>query len=509
MDHLTSKGRLQENEARKYFRQLISAMDHCHLANVVHRDLKLENLLLNSSKGLLISDFGLGRTFSSDNPELMRTFCGTPNYAAVELISGIPYVGVKSDIWAMGVVLFILASGDPPFYGSNLSSLYARIKAVDYRCPSHFSKDLRKLLAKMLVKDPNKRCTMDDLRADPWVNQDENEPPIRVMPKVAGSDDVSQISQFIAGITKERNAIVYTLHKHGDDRNSQTSASPSPIKSKLTRKQSTRIIQAPITTISSTESGGAEDEVAPLGARRPSVLAKGGPGGSFRGRRTSSASPGSRVKVSSSSDYASPADRPTQVMRRMSSVGPAPAPIESPDVTSAPAGNHRRASTIGNTIISKPAVPAPDQVGATLVKSPSQIVDDPDPFEGDEENITAEELEDWHSFHRPPKEVRTVRFSFSSNTTSLLSPAIIFRELHRVLLATQETTKSLTIKRVDEYYMINCTTAEYGEDPIHFEVEVCKVWMLKMHGLRFKRIAGDPFAYKRLYEEIVGNLEMK
>jgi serine/threonine protein kinase len=80
MDHLTAKGRLQEKEARNYFRQLISAMDHCHLGNVVHRDLKLENLLLNSKKELLISDFGLGRTFNSDKTELMKTFCGNIKY---------------------------------------------------------------------------------------------------------------------------------------------------------------------------------------------------------------------------------------------------------------------------------------------------------------------------------------------------------------------------------------------------------------------------------------------
>ncbi len=154
MNHLVSRERLPEKEARKYFRQLISAIDHCHRGNVVHRDLKLENLLLNSQNNLLISDFGLGRTFQSANGELMnvieffhtinfwQTFCGTPNYAAVELISGIPYVGIKSDIWAMGIVLFIMTSGNPPFNGANISELYSKIKAIDYKCPSYFSAGL-------------------------------------------------------------------------------------------------------------------------------------------------------------------------------------------------------------------------------------------------------------------------------------------------------------------------------------------------------------------------------
>ncbi|KAJ3164174.1 hypothetical protein HK101_000491, partial [Irineochytrium annulatum] len=132
IEYIAARNYLSEKEARRFFRQLISAMDHCHLANVVHRDLKLENLLLNDSKNLLISDFGLGRTFQNDTDELMKTFCGTPNYAAVELISGIPYIGVKSDIWAMGVVLFVMMTGKPPFTGENISALYSKIKAVDY-----------------------------------------------------------------------------------------------------------------------------------------------------------------------------------------------------------------------------------------------------------------------------------------------------------------------------------------------------------------------------------------
>lgn len=126
IDYIAARSRLTEKEARKFFRQIISAMDHCHLANVVHRDLKLENLLLTSEKNILISDFGLGRTFRSDKDELMKTFCGTPNYAAVELISGIPYIGVKSDIWAMGVVLYVMMTGKPPFVGENISSLYSK-----------------------------------------------------------------------------------------------------------------------------------------------------------------------------------------------------------------------------------------------------------------------------------------------------------------------------------------------------------------------------------------------
>ncbi|RKO95438.1 kinase-like protein, partial [Caulochytrium protostelioides] len=175
IDYILAHDHLGEKEARRLFRQIISAMDHCHLANVVHRDLKLENLLLNKQKDLLISDFGLGRTFSSDKDDLMRTFCGTPNYAAIELISGIPYIGVKSDIWAMGIILYVMLTGRPPFTGETISALYAKIKALDYVLPRRFSPELCALFSKIFVKDPKERATMDMLRSDPWVNRDETE----------------------------------------------------------------------------------------------------------------------------------------------------------------------------------------------------------------------------------------------------------------------------------------------------------------------------------------------
>jgi serine/threonine protein kinase len=433
----------------------------------------------------------------------------------VELISGIPYVGVKSDIWAMGVVLFILAAGDPPFYGSSLSSLYARIKAVDYRCPDHFSKDLKRLLSKILVKDPKHRITMDDLRNDKWVIHEEAGPPERILPKLTGNSDVSQISQFIDGITKDKNSIVYSLHKHSDSRSPQAPGASVPIVSpmaKFTRKMSIRRASP-----TKEDESGDSDYVAPLGGLS---LGIGGTGGRRKSNATVSGSPADSVSLRRRGSSASPstaramatanfpADRPTQVMRRMSSVGPAALPP--PVVDSPKVGGARRASAIGNTIKDKSVVAASN--GAKLVKSISQIVDDIDPFldeNEDDEDITVEELQDWHTFHRPASEIRTVRFSFSPRTTSPLAPAIIFRELHRVLLFTQEHVKSLKLKRSDEYYMVICSTEEYGEKPMQFEIEICSVWMLKLRGLRFKRISGDPFAYKKLYEQIVSELDIK
>jgi 5'-AMP-activated protein kinase catalytic alpha subunit len=133
MQYMTVKSVLTEKEARRIFRQLVSGMIQIHNANIVHRDLKLENLLLDEDRNILISDFGLGRTYHSDQVHLLKTFCGTPNYAAVELISGIPYVGVKSDVWAMGIILYFMNTGTTPFDGATINELYDNIRHVRYR----------------------------------------------------------------------------------------------------------------------------------------------------------------------------------------------------------------------------------------------------------------------------------------------------------------------------------------------------------------------------------------
>ncbi|KAI8899953.1 kinase-like domain-containing protein, partial [Globomyces pollinis-pini] len=170
MDFITVNGKLSEKDARKIFRQIVAGMDYIHRSNVVHRDLKLENLLLSQDKDILISDFGLGRTFDGETGQYMKTFCGTPNYAAVELISGVPYNGIKSDIWAMGVVLYIMIVGEPPFAGKSISDLYKKIKSIDYVIPNTFSEELIDLFSKIFVKDPMKRVDMDSIISHPWIN---------------------------------------------------------------------------------------------------------------------------------------------------------------------------------------------------------------------------------------------------------------------------------------------------------------------------------------------------
>jgi 5'-AMP-activated protein kinase, catalytic alpha subunit len=154
-----AKGRLREDAARKYFQQLISAVDFCHSRGVYHRDLKPENLLLDENGNLKISDFGLSALAESRRQDgLLHTTCGTPAYVAPEVISRKGYDGAKIDTWSCGVILFVLMAGYLPFQDSNLVEMYRKIGKAEFKCPPWFPSDVRKLVLRIL--DPNPRTRM-------------------------------------------------------------------------------------------------------------------------------------------------------------------------------------------------------------------------------------------------------------------------------------------------------------------------------------------------------------
>ncbi|CAM8921617.1 hypothetical protein QQ045_031968 [Rhodiola kirilowii] len=168
-DKIASKGRLKEDEARKYFQQLINAVDYCHSRGVYHRDLKPENLLLDSNGNLKVSDFGLSALPQQVREDgLLHTTCGTPNYVAPEVINNKGYDGAKADLWSCGVILFVLMAGFLPFEDSNLVNLYKKIHKADFTCPPWFSSNAKKLIKRILDPNPSTRCTIGELIENEW-----------------------------------------------------------------------------------------------------------------------------------------------------------------------------------------------------------------------------------------------------------------------------------------------------------------------------------------------------
>ncbi|XP_047320121.1 CBL-interacting protein kinase 2-like [Impatiens glandulifera] len=163
------KGRLKEDVARRYFRQLVSAIRFCHSRGVYHRDLKPENILLDENGDLKVSDFGLSALAESKLQDgLLHTTCGTPAYVAPEVIGRKGYDGEKADVWSCGVILFVLLSGYLPFFDSNLIRMYRKICKAEYKSPSWFPPNIRKLLTRILEPNPHIRISFDKIIEHPW-----------------------------------------------------------------------------------------------------------------------------------------------------------------------------------------------------------------------------------------------------------------------------------------------------------------------------------------------------
>nr|XP_022318994.1 5'-AMP-activated protein kinase catalytic subunit alpha-2-like isoform X10 [Crassostrea virginica] len=169
-DYIVKHGKLKEPEARRFFQQIISGVDYCHRHMVVHRDLKPENLLLDSSLNVKIADFGLSNMMHDG--EFLRTSCGSPNYAAPEVISGKLYAGPEVDIWSCGVILYALLCGTLPFDDEHVPTLFRKIKSGIFAVPDYLNKEVVSLLCLMLQVDPLKRATIAQIRDHDWFQKD-------------------------------------------------------------------------------------------------------------------------------------------------------------------------------------------------------------------------------------------------------------------------------------------------------------------------------------------------
>ena len=168
--YIVKHKRVAESQACTFFHQIIDGADYLHSMEVTHRDLKPENLLLQTSRkfGYIVKivDFGLSNTH--DGGRLLQTACGSPCYAAPEMIAGKRYCGPKADIWSMGVILYALVCGYLPFEHQNTSVLYKKIMTGSYSTPKWMSRDVADLICRILNTDPEGRYSIPDIRRHPW-----------------------------------------------------------------------------------------------------------------------------------------------------------------------------------------------------------------------------------------------------------------------------------------------------------------------------------------------------
>lgn len=162
---------LSESVARDYFRQIVRAISYCHRLHVVHRDLKPENVVFFERLGIVkLTDFGFSNRF---NPgQKLETSCGSLAYSAPEILLGDSYDAPAVDVWSLGVILYMLVCGQAPFQEANDSETLTMIMDCKYSVPAHVSEPCKRLISKMLVREPEKRSTLAEIANDPWLEMD-------------------------------------------------------------------------------------------------------------------------------------------------------------------------------------------------------------------------------------------------------------------------------------------------------------------------------------------------
>jgi 5'-AMP-activated protein kinase catalytic alpha subunit len=173
LNYVRKRRRLKEIVAKRLFRQIVEGLGHIHSRSIVHRDIKLDNILLCGKGNVKIADFGVSKVVTRG--EKMKDQCGTPAYIAPEILRDKGYEGFAVDMWSAGVVLFAMLYGSVPFKASNMQDLHQLIIKAKYTLKDDISEPSRLLIRGLLEKDPNRRFSVAQVLSHPWIRNIENE----------------------------------------------------------------------------------------------------------------------------------------------------------------------------------------------------------------------------------------------------------------------------------------------------------------------------------------------
>uniref|UniRef100_A0A8D8UZT1 non-specific serine/threonine protein kinase n=1 Tax=Cacopsylla melanoneura TaxID=428564 RepID=A0A8D8UZT1_9HEMI len=166
---ITTEGKISEDGAKIYFLQILSAVKHLHDRDIIHRDIKAENVFLSVRGIVKLGDLGFSTKLSQGSQERLRTFCGSPPYAAPELFRDESYVGCKVDVWALGVLIYFMVTAQMPFPGENLNTLKKSILLGVITFPSSLSLTCRSLIRGLLCQDPEARFNLEQIYNSSWL----------------------------------------------------------------------------------------------------------------------------------------------------------------------------------------------------------------------------------------------------------------------------------------------------------------------------------------------------
>ncbi|XP_063696102.1 SNF-related serine/threonine-protein kinase-like isoform X2 [Culicoides brevitarsis] len=208
---------LSENTARLYFRQIVRAISYCHKLHVVHRDLKPENVVFfEQEKIVKITDFGFSNKF--DPGQKLRTSCGSLAYSAPEILLGDFYDAPAVDVWSLGVILYMLVCGKPPFHEASDSETLTMIMDCKYTLPHYLSPSCQSLIKKVLIREPEKRISLEELSKSAWMQEDalfeEDLVPLVCRQNVKIEEQNDIIHQMVLGKIATKESILNALEKN-------------------------------------------------------------------------------------------------------------------------------------------------------------------------------------------------------------------------------------------------------------------------------------------------------
>eukprot|EP00118_Oscarella_pearsei_P013384 m.106634 g.106634 ORF g.106634 m.106634 type:complete len:691 (+) comp37263_c0_seq3:2183-4255(+) len=557
-DYLVAHGRMKEKEARAKFRQIVSAVQYCHQKHVIHRDLKAENLLLDADMNIKIADFGFSNEFTPGNK--LDTFCGSPPYAAPELFQGKKYDGPEVDVWSLGVILYTLVSGSLPFDGQNLKELRERVLRGKYRIPFYMSTDCENLLKKFLVLNPARRQVLETIMHDRWLNIGFEGDDLRpfVEPEVDFNDLTKTEIMISLGFTQEEihesvtknlyndvmatyllagrdslcptdasRSVTASSHRdHGYSSMSASSSGHSAGPSMKSRHQNPgHRVGSPTETAGSSQGEKPSNRPKttnglPLSSTNSPREALGGDGevNGRKERRKGGAriAMGRRNTVGAASTVHEAA---TDMARRGHRIVSAPA-TEAPQMDSlAPeegdAGSNRH-STAGISALSfkarNSAIRSTFHGGQTRDKM--KLFQPNGGVASDTSTMTPGSSQGHRSFFsklsskfskkslvEPDTKPRALRFTFSMKTTSTMDPVDIMKSLRDALDANGCDYEQR------EKFLLLCEHGQ-GDQTVQFEMEVCRLPRLSVHGVRFKRISGSAVSYKTIATKLGSDLKV-
>ncbi|KAM6304109.1 maternal embryonic leucine zipper kinase isoform 2-T2 [Podargus strigoides] len=508
-DYIISKDRLSEEEARVFFRQIVSAIAYVHSQGYAHRDLKPENLLIDRGHNLKLIDFGLCAKPKGGLDYYLNTCCGSPAYAAPELIQGKAYIGSEADIWSMGVLLYALLCGFLPFDDDNIMAVYRKIMRGKYNIPKWLSANSTLLLNQMLQVDPKKRITVKHLLSHPWLMQGYSDAVQWQSKHPLGhlnEDCVTELSVFHK---QSRESILELISQWKYD---QMSATYLLLQSKKARGKCVHLRapclagHASTTQLADLEHSRHDAQLDDMEFTLPTPVT----------RKVASKKHENKENVDTESTlrnempFALPTPKTPFAKSQIETQGQttpfqAPAFKESQFTTDIPI----KKPTNPDELISADVLPERRCHSVDLDLNLAHVDSSQKKRKAKIFGSLERGLDKVITMLTPSKKKRSARdcprklkAHYNVTTTQLLNPDQLLNEVITVL-------SKKHVEYVQKGYILKCQTrSDFGKVTVEFELEVCQLSKHEVVGIRRQWLRGDAWVYKRLMEDILSSCQV-